>query len=136
MKIEENEMASNQIGPRAILGRVRSRLPETVEPSIGMTFHALREVVNESGKTCRITLTGSSGKVIHQGFIKPYDEWLNLTHMHGVYATVSVIPDRIAGLDPHREDHHPRDAAALTLLNGFRSRVKGKDVNGLKLSVV
>lgn len=127
-------MADNLRAKREVLRRTRELLTECDSTSNSVTLRILLQALEESGKTCFLRLTRGD-HVIHEGFVRPGDPWLNFRYLDGAYTTSQVVIDRVAGRS-EPQCSHPRDVAALTLLNGLRSAVEGKwAVRGFSLRV-
>jgi hypothetical protein len=122
-------LAVTKIGTRTLLRNVREKLSDTSEPSVGQVFRALAEVLSDKNAVCKLAYTRNE-KTLHELVIRPRDQWALLTRQDGCLVNISVVPELARS-----GSRDSRDAAVFTLLNSFCSRVKGKEIKGLALSI-
>lgn len=126
-------MATKVIGERTIVLRVRKKLREESERSLSTFYQALGEVLQNAQVYCMLTQSEDS-KTVHQMEVGRLPDWFELTVLNGVKGFTRINPHRIVLMDGS-SPQHPRDVAAFSLLDDFRSVIEGRKVENFSFAV-
>ncbi len=126
-------MATKVIGERTIVLRVRKKLHEESERSLSTFYQVLVEVLQNAQAYCVLTHSEDS-KTVHQMEVGRLPDWFELNVLNGVKGFTRINPHRIVLMDGS-SPQHPRDAAAFSLLDDFRSIIEGRRVENFSFAV-